>query len=810
MKKTALLILLMNNLVFTMQGATISLTSNNKSDYSIYVESSVTQDVHNAAIDLQYHLELATGVRLPITSEARGKIISIGVNKELTKTKLNQTNYRDNELRIAISGDNLYLYGRDESKRPRWQADRSIGTQYAVTEFLESFVGFRFLAPGMDFTYIPKLNRLEISIDREISQHPYFVSRNFNERKKDQEWAARLRTGGSFNAGHSWDDYVSVEDIKKHPEFLALQADGTRSRGLSGNRVYANVKYCTSNKQLLDTFAENVKNHLFVSPPPKFKPISPSDGAGWCVCGECKKMIDLNIDPAWGHFFGFKSSATPLVMNFYSEILKRVAPAMKEGQYLTGYVYYDYILPPQNQMILPPKIALQIAILRHYGLTLYKPEYQAELHKLLNYWRTQTDFLVFYGAATWLRSGLGTPLGTQKELLDFIMNTAQKYKFKGMSIYLNDWGSNAVFNYLAAKKMWDPSLDSEAVINDFLKHAYGAGALEMRKIYILIDEKIKAYKIKTPAPRAEYEMTPEMVREVYAQIYPQIEDLFVSAKNKAKTPLEKKMFQEFEDVLVILCFNLNNAELLTNGKKSALYRNEDEYRKFMQTDSSAVRTVKTAGEQGGITILDPAGKKSMSILNVNKNPAPVVDGDLADHVWSYVRGAEQGSAAAQSFVHQNSGEPVRDFTRVTGSYDAQNIYFGVYCKDNNVITDNSNATAGDYVSLNFCDDLDSAIVQLNFNAAGKFEVLQMKNGQNSPLPIKCNYKTMQQEGAWTAEIAIDIASLKSCNVLKNINENLFSTKWQGNFVRYNQPNNEVTVWSFDRTKKESSGILNFR
>jgi hypothetical protein len=810
MKKTALLILLMSNLVFTMQGATISLTSNNKSDYSIYVESSVTQDVHNAAIDLQYHLELATGVRLPITSEARGKIISIGVNKELAKTRLNQTGYLDNELRIGIYGDNLYLYGRDESKRPRWQNDRSIGTQYAVTEFLESFVGFRFLAPGIDFTYIPKLNRLQISLDREISQHPYFVSRNFNERKKDQEWAARLRTGGSFNAGHSWDDYVSVEEIKKHPEFLAMQADGIRSRGLSGNRVYANVKYCTSNKQLLDTFAENVKKHLFVSPPPKFKPISPSDGAGWCACGECKKMIDLNIDPAWGHFFGFKSSATPLVMNFYSEILKRVAPAMKEGQYLTGYVYYDYILPPQNQMKLPPKMALQIAILRHYGLTLYKPEYQAELHKLLDYWSTQTDFMTFYGAATWLRSGLGTPLGTQKELLDFIMNTAQKYKFKGMSIYLNDWGSNAVFNYLAAKKMWDPSLDSEAVINDFLKHAYGAGALEMRKIYILIDEKIKAYKIKTPAPRAEYEMTPEMVREVYAPIYPQIEELFVSAKNKAKTPLEKKMFQEFEDVLVILCFNLNNAELLINGKNFALYRDEAGYGKFMQTDSNAVQTVKLAGEQGGITVLCPPGKKSMSILNINKNPAPIIDGELNDPVWSYARGAEQGLADAQGFVHQDTGNPIRDFTRITGSYDAENIYFGVYCKDNNVITDNSSATAGDYVSLTFSDDLNSTAVQLNFNAAGKLEALQIDEGQSKPLALKCNYKTMQVEGAWTAEIAIDIASLKNCNVLKKINPNLFSTKWQGNFVRYNQPNNEVTVWSFDRTQKKSSGILNFR
>lgn len=810
MKKISALFLLLNGFIITLQGETISLVFDNKSDYSIYLDSSVTQDVQNAASDLQYNLELATGVKLPITNEAKGKIISIGVNKELAKTTLKQGDYRENELRIGIAGDNLYLYGRDESKRPRWQADRSMGTQYAVTEFLESFVGFRFLAPGTDSTYIPKLDKLEISLDREISQYPYFVSRNFNEKKKDKDWALRLRAGGSFNAGHSWDDYVSVEDIKKHPEFLALQSDGTRSRGLSGNRVYPNVKYCTSNIQLLDTFAENVKKHLTVSPPPKFKSISPSDGSGWCDCDKCRKMIDGDIDPAWGHFFGFKKSASPLVMNFYSEIIKRVSPFMKEGQYLTGYVYYDYVLPPQNKMKLPPQIALQVAILRYYGLTLYKPEYQAELHKLLDYWSTQADFVTYYGASTWLRSGLGTPLGTQKELLDFIMNTAQKYKLKGMSFYLNDWGSNAVFNYLAAKKMWAPSLDSEAVINDFLKHAYGDGAPEMRKIYALIDERIKDYKIKTPAPRAEYEMTQEMVLKVYVPIYPQIEELFVSAKNKAKTPLEKKMFREFEDVLVILCFNLNNAELLANGRNSVFYRAEEEYRKFMQTDSSAVQTVKLAGEQGGITVLSPPGKKSMSILNINKNPAPIIDGELKDPVWNYVRGAEQGSTAAQGFVHRDTGNAVRDFTRVTGSYDAENIYFAVYCKDNNVVADKSSARAGDYVSLTLSEDLNPTAVQFNFNAAGKLDVLQIDDGQSRTVALNCNYKTMQEEGAWTSEIAIDIAGLKNCNVLKNTNANLFSAKLHGNFVRYNQPDNEVTVWSFEQSQNKSSGIFNFR
>src|SRR5262249_29125827 len=85
----------------------------------------------------------------------------------------------------------------------------------------------------------------------------------------------------TFFFGHSWSGYIkpSEENKKRHPEWFALQKDGTRGDQL-----------CTTNPEVIDIFIRKVIGHFDQHPDDMVASISPNDGYGFCTCPRCKAL----------------------------------------------------------------------------------------------------------------------------------------------------------------------------------------------------------------------------------------------------------------------------------------------------------------------------------------------------------------------------------------------------------------------------------------------------------------------------------------------------------------------------------------
>ncbi len=241
-----------------------------------------------AAEELQSHLQLITGRKLPIVNE-----------KELPEKKYvfhigkippgASTEFKPEEARWDITPDTAYFYG-----------DKSGGTQNAVYDFLESELGVRW--PELDDIAYRKQNPVILKtgkktwIPRLRIRSLRWDSANRNEAEK--VWRTRMRFGGHDQPlyGHAfmtwWNRYG-----KKHPEYFALNSLGTRApapragdnrdnpAAYQGKTACA-IKMCVSSPELIKQVIANwdkKKRYINLcendSPPMEY-----------CRCPECRKL----------------------------------------------------------------------------------------------------------------------------------------------------------------------------------------------------------------------------------------------------------------------------------------------------------------------------------------------------------------------------------------------------------------------------------------------------------------------------------------------------------------------------------------
>ena len=128
---------------------------------------------------------------------------------------------------------------------------------------------------------------------------------------------------------------------------------------------------------------------------------------------------------------------------------------------------------------------------------------------------------------------------------------------------------------------WNPSLDANAVCDEFYQRAYGPAAGErIRKIYHLVDDAVKEFY--NADLTANYTATPRFQNDVLAANYPQIESLVDARKAAAEaSPAQRARLEFFGDNLVIMRWQLCAAGFLPELKTSPLYRADAEVDKML-------------------------------------------------------------------------------------------------------------------------------------------------------------------------------------------------------------------------------------
>jgi hypothetical protein len=121
-----------------------------------------------AAKELQQVIQAASGIELAITSE---KVTPPAI-RIVSDSRLPHDGFE-----IRAEGADVIIAGNDDAHAGTWTLP-SHGSLFGAQEFLERFLGVRWLSPGELGQDVPKTNEMRIDMNEPIRGAPGFASRS--------------------------------------------------------------------------------------------------------------------------------------------------------------------------------------------------------------------------------------------------------------------------------------------------------------------------------------------------------------------------------------------------------------------------------------------------------------------------------------------------------------------------------------------------------------------------------------------------------------------------------------------------------
>lgn len=456
------------------------------------------------AVELQSWLEKATGAKVPIMSESQipkdtdNALILVGDTERTGKLGIRSDDFQLEEMRIRTFPNTLVLIGDD--RRPDG-VDLS-GTLWAVEAFAEKFLGVRSLWPGKLGEVVPKVSTVEID-DVDIKHIPFLRQRKIrnigysdriqtgldklgwsgDEFKKHHEeaipWFRFHRLGGSFHGtyGHAYGEYWK-RFHEEHPEWFALQPDGTRDNSRAENG--ARSQLCVSNQDLIKQVAQDCITKLRNNPYLDTVSISPNDGSRvtFCLCESCEswdapegEMVEM-----WGPNGKIPHvSLTDRYVKFYSAVAEIVTKEFPD-RYLGAYAYSAYSLPPVHAKLHPNVV---IGFVGFSYLT------ESARQKAQGSWTKWADAASqIFLRPNLLMAGLGFPTIYVHRLAEDIRFCADnKMLFTDFDCCYQNWATDGLNYYVLAKLLNDPYADVDEIVDDYCRAGFGNAAESVREYF---------------------------------------------------------------------------------------------------------------------------------------------------------------------------------------------------------------------------------------------------------------------------------------------------------------------------------------
>lgn len=452
----------------------------------IVVPQNASSTEETAAQELQTHLWKCLEVMLPICTDSMsymdGEVLightnRAGVIYAQTDADLGTDGYRllrvGNTIGIAGGGDR--------------------GTLYGVYSFLELFFGCRWYSSEVTVTPNTSCDMINIPANLDRIDVPVLEYRNVDWFDTfDAETAARLRIncahnreeadslpyGGvmSFAGGdamfcHTFHSLVPAETyFTSHPEYFSLNE-------VNGQLVRTTNQLCLTNADVLDIVIQKVKDMLEDNPQTDIVSITQNDVVAPCICSECALVDTL------------EGSQSGTMIRFVNAVADSIREDYPNVRVMTLAYFYSSVPPeitaPRDNVII--NLATARNCCTHPFETDTNHEATAAFRQKLAGWEQISNNLYIWDYTTDFGAYLMTfpNLRTLGANLRYLASNG----VKGMTAQGNFQDRSGEFGelraYLLSKLMWNPYIDENAVIYDFMQGYYGDG---WRSVLRYIDE----------------------------------------------------------------------------------------------------------------------------------------------------------------------------------------------------------------------------------------------------------------------------------------------------------------------------------
>ncbi|MBI5094076.1 MAG: DUF4838 domain-containing protein [Candidatus Hydrogenedentes bacterium] len=443
--------------------------------WDIVIGADATPAERYGAEELQHFLVEATGATLDVRTVVgpQYRHIYVGPSDAMANSRLGfrTDSLGPEEFRARVGKNGIVIAGG----RPR-------GTLYGVYQFAEDYLGARFLT--QDHTVVPSL-QLPIP-RRSVRYSPPFSFRAsfYLEENNFPEFAARLRAnhytfdeklGGAAPQRlieHSLNRQVPVEKYgASHPEYFAL-VDGQRLLEAEND-----PQVCSINPDVADIVTQAVLAELVEHPERTSISVSQNDNDLYCQCPACAAINEREGTPMGAHL---------TLVNTVAERIAKTHPKVK-----IGTLAYSYTRKPPKHLRPRGNVEIQLCSFECCGLHAIddrKCLKNAGFMKDFKRWRAICPSIWIWSYNTNLRM-LDLPYPNANSIAPNLRCFA---RMGARGVFMQGNGRcyagemSDLRNYVTSRLLWNPRLDSQTLINEFLDLHYGSSAEPIRNYLRLL------------------------------------------------------------------------------------------------------------------------------------------------------------------------------------------------------------------------------------------------------------------------------------------------------------------------------------
>ena len=452
---------------------------------SVVLPPDATLANRTAAKELADGVKRITGVEMPVVES--GGEVATGRRVLIVR----DPGAAESVFRLEVKDGALCVSGGDR------------GICYGVFELLERFGGVEWFAEGLeDF---PERDRFEVPDDLAETQKPAIPIR-------DSSWygamasaaiAAHLRLNGThvtkcgmepyggiaikwaprMGHCHTFKHLLPVAEFgKEHPEYFAVQPDGTRNLN---DRHGPNP--CLTNPDVKRIITERVVKGIMDNPGIRYFGVSQNDTRKWCRCPACNAINER------------EGTDAGTLIELVNEVARAAAKVRKDAV-ITTLAYHMTREPPKT-LTVEPNVMVALCTTECDFSAPLKGNPNADTRRFvaaLEKWHSLAKSIYIYDYMMNYRlAGHAMP-----NIAAFNENV-KLYRANGADyLYASGGGRTGWFaelkNYIEAKSMWNPDRDMDPFIDRFLAAYYGPAAKHARAVLDLFE--------KFPRDRANYPM----------------------------------------------------------------------------------------------------------------------------------------------------------------------------------------------------------------------------------------------------------------------------------------------------------------
>lgn len=426
------------------------------------------------------------------------------------------------EILIAANDNHLVIAGRDRwnpehltveylqplgGKNPGGRGTKVVegvqleyGTANAVYTFMQDFLGVRWLWPGALGEDIRHQSTL--AFEPFVYQyHPqfrgraglFFLSHLAMESGHSQEWVRRQRLQLDSLWLQSWHplSYWWNEFHKTHPEYFALQPDGTRS-GWPGPR---GAKFCMSNPAVWQEWLRYVERELERYPNQTVFSAAANDGGaqGFCVCENCRAWEPEEgekIRYIWDGYSEERVGMADIEIKFANQLARLLKERYPDKDYYVSIMAYGNSRPAPTNAVPDDNVYVDLVFNILNRQEMGFGENKNEHRRLFEEW-TSRGFKNL-GWRPNLGGDAGWMVGMPNVAMHHAMEVMRAVAEGNVSSITTDtmwehWANHGPYYYLLGQLAWNPYADGEAILADYYQRAYGPAAAIMQQYWELME-----------------------------------------------------------------------------------------------------------------------------------------------------------------------------------------------------------------------------------------------------------------------------------------------------------------------------------